>query len=160
MWTEDLRRARKAPFSTGRETLWIAFYASAEWGCFDVLGWPKPQSSLDLFAEHRRETNGVELKGPRPNNLLSALRYRGLPTADAEHKEAMQAIASRGAPFTDAERAELLEYCAGDVATLFHLFRAIAAQHNRGGSRALPCAPAGRLGRAHPGRRRRDAGGD
>src|SRR5205809_3085648 len=46
-------------FSTGPDTLFVAFYASAELGCFKSLSWPMPARILDLFAEFRDRTNGL-----------------------------------------------------------------------------------------------------
>ena len=47
------------PYSTDPDSLFVAFYASAEFGCHLALGWPMPERVLDLFAEHRCLTNGV-----------------------------------------------------------------------------------------------------
>ena len=41
------------PFPIGPDALFVAFYASAELGCFRALGWPKPANILDLFTEFR-----------------------------------------------------------------------------------------------------------
>jgi DNA polymerase I len=70
------------PFPTGPEDLFVAFYASAEIGVFDVLGWPHPQRILDLFTEFRNLTNGLAI--PTGNSLIGALIYFGLPTMGAE----------------------------------------------------------------------------
>ena len=48
------------PFPFGPDALFIAYYASAELGCFRALGWPKPVNILDLFVEFRDRTNGLE----------------------------------------------------------------------------------------------------
>ena len=48
----------KAPFDTGPDAALVAHYSSAELGCFLELGWPLPTNVIDLFAEHRVETNG------------------------------------------------------------------------------------------------------
>src|SRR5438876_12122303 len=45
------------PFPIGRDALFIAFYASAELGCFRALGWPKPANILALFTEFPDRTN-------------------------------------------------------------------------------------------------------
>ena len=39
------------PFSTRPETLFVAYYASAEIGFFRALNWPTPARILDLFTE-------------------------------------------------------------------------------------------------------------
>jgi DNA polymerase-1 len=46
------------PFPTGPDTLFVAFYASAELGFFRALQWPMPARILDLFVEFRNLTNG------------------------------------------------------------------------------------------------------
>jgi hypothetical protein len=42
------------PFPIGPETLCVAYYSSAEWGCFLALGWPMPVNVLDLFVEFQK----------------------------------------------------------------------------------------------------------
>src|SRR5262245_29504486 len=72
------------PFDTGDDVLFVAFFASAEIGCFKVLGWPTPKRLIDLFAEHRVETNGHAVAG---NSLLGAMTSFGLAgMAPAEKK--------------------------------------------------------------------------
>src|SRR3954451_24051997 len=39
------------PFPIDDDTVLIAFYASAELGCFNALGWPAPKYILNLFTE-------------------------------------------------------------------------------------------------------------
>src|SRR6516165_3342323 len=48
------------PFPIGPDALFVAYYASAELGCFRALNWPMPARILDLFAEFRDRTNGLE----------------------------------------------------------------------------------------------------
>src|ERR1700721_656511 len=76
------------PFSTGPETLFVAYYASAEWGCFRALGWPMPARILDLYAEFKCRVNGK-----RPTlgvGLIGALGYFGLDTISANEKTEMR----------------------------------------------------------------------
>src|SRR5262249_45213886 len=47
------------PYDTGLDTLFIAYFASAELGCHRVLGWPMPARILDLFTEFRNRFNGL-----------------------------------------------------------------------------------------------------
>jgi hypothetical protein len=61
------------PYSIGPDSLFVAFYASAEFGCHLALNWPMPERVLDLFAEHRCLTNGVPTG--YGNSLLGALAY-------------------------------------------------------------------------------------
>lgn len=74
---DTLDRCTSVPFDTGPDTLFVAYYASAESSCFLALGWPQPVNVIDLFAEFRNHTNG--LTPPYGNNLLGALLYFGLP---------------------------------------------------------------------------------
>src|SRR5262245_2275498 len=75
MWRDELLALKKAPFDTGTDVALVAYYASAELGCFLELGWSLPANVIDLFAEHRVETNGLKL--PCGNGLLGALAIRG-----------------------------------------------------------------------------------
>src|SRR5262249_45815344 len=73
------------PFLIGPDSLFVAFYASAELGCFRALGWPKPHNILDLFVEFRNRTNG--LTTPAGAGLIGALTYFGLDNIGAIEKE-------------------------------------------------------------------------
>jgi DNA polymerase I len=59
LWRSELLRLRAAPFGIGDGAVFLAYFASAELGCFLELGWPLPTNVVDLFVEHRCETNGV-----------------------------------------------------------------------------------------------------
>jgi hypothetical protein len=114
------------PFSTGPEALFVAFYASAELGCFLALGWRKPANILDLFTEFRVRTNG--LTTPAGAGLVGALTYFGLDSIGAVEKDEMRAIAIRGGPFTECERVALLKYCESDVLALERLLLAMVSR--------------------------------
>ena len=59
------------------DTLFVAYYASAELGCYRALGWPMPARILDLFAEFRDRTNGLrDARRRRPAGRLDLLRPR------------------------------------------------------------------------------------
>jgi DNA polymerase-1 len=119
MWRDELQELRKAPFDTGPDAL-VAYYASAELGCFLELGWPLPANVIDLFAEHRVETNGRPslLDKKLRNKLLGALAIRGLGHIDAGEKKAMIDLINSKEwwEFTEEERRSILDYCATDVA--------------------------------------------
>jgi hypothetical protein len=111
------------PYACGRDTLFIAYYASAELSCHLALRWPLPAYVLDLFIEFRNLTNGrTRLLG---NSLLDALATFGLDGIDASEKADMQALALRGGPYTAEERQALLAYCESDVVALRKLFPAM-----------------------------------
>src|SRR5215204_5919347 len=59
LWRNDLLALRQPPFDCGPDSLFVAYYASAELGCFLALSWPMPANILDLYVEHRCATNGL-----------------------------------------------------------------------------------------------------
>jgi len=119
LWGDDLRRSPQPPFSLGEDSIYIAYYTSAELGCHLALGWPMPQRILDLFAEFRCLTNG--LPTPLGSGLLGALAYFGLDTIAAVEKQEMRELAMRGGPYNLLEKQSLLEYCETDVQALVKL---------------------------------------
>lgn len=114
---------RKPPFDTGPASLFVAYYASAEVGCFLGLGWHVPAHILDLFTEFRRATNGLFPVGG--NGLVGALQHYGIPSIDVAAKDSMRALAMRGGPYTREERTMLLDYCESDVIALERLLSAM-----------------------------------
>ena len=105
-----------SPFPVDQHTLYVAFFASAEWGVFLQLGWPLPTRILDLSAEFRNQFNGVPL--PAARGLIGALIKHGLTPMTKEEKKGNQDLARRGGPWTAEERRTLLDYCASDVKCL------------------------------------------
>ena len=73
---EALLSRKEAPFPVDDTTLFVAYMASAELGCFLALGWPMPVNVLDLYVEFRCSTNGRPV--PSGNGLLGALPYHGI----------------------------------------------------------------------------------
>jgi hypothetical protein len=111
------------PCASGSDVLFVAYYASAELGCYRALGWPIPTRILDLFTEFRDRTNG--LPTPAGAGLLGALTYFGLDAmATTEKKELQQAIGN-GSWRGRYTSAEILDYCAQDVAALARLLPAM-----------------------------------
>lgn len=53
LWRNELLALNRAPFEVGTDALFVAYFGSAEFGCFLELGWPLPLNVLDLFVEHR-----------------------------------------------------------------------------------------------------------
>jgi hypothetical protein len=119
LWQDDLHRMEEPPFLSGPDSLFVAYYASAELGCFLSLGWPAPANVLDLYAEFRNLTNGRAT--PSGAGLLGALIYFGLDSIDASEKQGMREMAIRGGPWTDEEKRALLDYCELDVVALGRL---------------------------------------
>jgi hypothetical protein len=101
------------PYATGPDVLFVAFYASAELGCYRALGWSMPERILDLFTEFRARTNGLET--PAGASLLGALAYFGLDAMGATEKKKMRDLVLRGGPWTADEQVAILDYCEEDV---------------------------------------------
>lgn len=119
VWEDDLRRMTAPPYDVGQDSLFVAYYASAELGCHLVLGWPMPANVLDLFSEFRLATNGLHL--PSGSGLLGALVFFGLDAMPGVEKATMRTLVLRGGPWTDGERASILDYCQNDVVALARL---------------------------------------
>jgi DNA polymerase family A len=111
LWRDELVNRR--PFSVDDRTLFVAFYAPAELGCFLSLGWPLPARVVDLYAEFRNATNGIAL--PEGRSLLSALSHHGIPSITSEQKHDERALVIRGGPWSEPERRRILDYCQTDV---------------------------------------------
>lgn len=120
LWQNELKAMRTPPFELSDSSLYVAYVASAEFGCHLVLGWPLPTRVFDAFSEFRVLTNGLEL--PAGRSLLGALTYFGLDSMGADEKEQMRALAMRGGPWRPDEQAALLAYCESDVMALVRLF--------------------------------------
>jgi hypothetical protein len=93
---------------------------------------------IDLFVEHRVQTNGTLPKPERPktksvsgktqraigrDSLTNALAIRGLAHLDADTKQEKREIAMTVANPTAEQQAELLDYCANDTTATEALFR-------------------------------------
>ena len=111
------------PYPTGADTLFVCYYASAEISCHLALGWPVPERVLDLFAEFRNHTNGMNTVSGA--SLLLALAHFGLDSIGTTEKEDMRSLILRGGPWSDSERTAILDYCESDVAALARLLPAM-----------------------------------
>lgn len=114
------------PFPIGPETLWVAYYSSAEWGCFIALDWPLPTAVLDLFVEFRCRVNGLET--PAGASLVGALAYFGLDHLGAGEKDDVRDLILTGGPWRGNQRAVILKYCESDVLALQRLLLAMASK--------------------------------
>src|SRR5262249_41929424 len=109
------------PFPVGPDSLFVAYYASAELGFFKALDWSMPANVLDLFAEFRCITNTT----PTPDSgLINALAFFGLDSIGSTEKRGMIELILRGAPWSADEIAGILDYCASDVDALERLLPA------------------------------------
>jgi DNA polymerase I len=112
------------PYPTDADTLFVAYYASAELGCHLALGWPMPARILDLFTEFRCGTNGLTV--PAGNGLICALTAFGLDTVGATEKKEMQEAIGNGTWPGRYTPEEILDYCMGDVDALARLLPVMA----------------------------------
>ena len=111
------------PYATGPDVLFVAYYASAELGCYRVLGWPMPERVLDLYVEFRNLTNG--LPTPAGSGLLGALTYFGLDSIGANEKKELQTAIGTGAWPDKYTAEEIIDYCQMDVFALERLLPAM-----------------------------------
>lgn len=120
LWRDQLLTLRTPPFNVTKDALFVAYYASAELGCFLALGWDMPTNVLDLCVEFKLFTSGFEVTCGR--SLLGALTSYGIGSSiDQAEKDSMRQLAMRGGEYTDAERLALLDYCQSDVVALNEL---------------------------------------
>jgi hypothetical protein len=57
LWADELKALSRAPFDTGRSSLVVSFYASAEMGCFLALGWEPAR-----FFDNEAKGHGITLQ--------------------------------------------------------------------------------------------------
>jgi DNA polymerase I len=120
LWRDELGPA--PPYPVGANVLFVSYYASAEVACHLALNWPVPLRVLDLFAEFRNITNGLET--PSGSGLVGALVYFGLPTSIYD-KANLRSLILSGGPWDDSERRLILDYCHEDVVALARLLPAM-----------------------------------
>jgi DNA polymerase-1 len=130
LWRGELLAMHRPPFDLDRAVV-VAFYASAEVSCFLELGWPLPRNLIDLYIEHRVQTNGLPRpkperkettatsgkvqKGDGRDSLLGALALRGLGHIDVDDKVRLRELILTESNPSESQRAEILNYCASDV---------------------------------------------
>src|SRR4029077_2055026 len=115
LWCDQFEVEPQFPLDS--DTVLVAYYASAELGCFGALGWPQPRCVLDLFTEFRARINGVH-GGAR---LINAATYFGIDAISLTAKQDMLSTILRGGPWTADEQADILDYCESDVTLLERL---------------------------------------
>src|SRR5215813_9232847 len=93
IWQDELCRLKEPPYSVGFDSLFVAYYASAEINCHLALGWSVPTNVLDLYAEFRNLTNGIPTTSG--SGLVGALLHYGANWMDAANKEQMRQLAIR-----------------------------------------------------------------
>ena len=120
-WRDELDRP---PFDLGADSLFIAYYASAEWNCFLALGWRLPVYCLDLYVEFRNRTNNRLT--PSGNSLLGALAFFGLSGITSAEKHDMRDLILSGGPWSVDDQQAILNYCQTDVDATARLLAAMA----------------------------------
>lgn len=122
-WRDELNALSRAPFPTGKNDLVVAYFASAEIGCILELNWDVPENVLDLFVEHRVETNCLALS--TGDSFLGALAARGLSRIDVAAKDAMRDLILTRSSWSPKEQKSILDYCCSDVEGLGSLLLAM-----------------------------------
>jgi hypothetical protein len=113
----------KPPYDVSSESLFVAYFASAELGCHRALGWKQPARILDLYCEFRNCTNGLPLYNGK--GLVGALSYYGLNSIGADEKTEMRDLVLRGGPWLAEEKLAVLQYCQSDTDALARLLSAM-----------------------------------
>jgi DNA polymerase-1 len=93
IWRSALLLMNRAPFDVGNSALFVAYFASAEFGCF-LCG----------------------------NGLIGALAIRGLGHIDAGEKDEMRRLILDNRSWSEEEKRKILAYCASDVIGTAALF--------------------------------------
>lgn len=125
LWEDALSVLPEPPFGIGPDVLFVAFYASAEVGCFLALDWPLPHNIFDLYVEYKNLTNGLRTPfGKR--DLVSCLAHFGIDGIGAAEKQEMRDLVLRGGPYTKDEREAIIAYCESDVRALERLLPHVA----------------------------------
>jgi hypothetical protein len=128
LWQDQL--GDRPPFTTGGNSLFVAYNAQAEMGFYLALGWPLPCRVLDLYFEFRLRTSGI-WPPKHHRRLLEALTFYNLKgIVDAVEKEEMRDLILRGPPWSSEERSGILEYCESDVRGTRALLLAMMASHD------------------------------
>jgi hypothetical protein len=122
IWQDEFGPA--PPYAGGPDVLFVAFYASAELGCYRALKWRMPERILDLYTEFRDHTNG--LPTPWGWKLPGVLTYFGLDAMSVTEKKEMQEAIGNGTWRERYSPSEILDYCSGDVDALIRLLPVMA----------------------------------
>jgi hypothetical protein len=117
LWRDEFGPA--PPYPTDRDSLFVAYHASAETGCHLALGWPLPEAVLDLEAEFRCATTGYRVMLGK--GLIGAMAAHGLDTITCDEKSSTINLILRGGGHAPEERTTILDYCASDTDALARL---------------------------------------
>src|SRR5919201_1097029 len=67
LWLDGRPAPPRPPFAVGADAVCVAYFATAEMGCFLALGWPMPTHLLDLYVEFRWLTCGRDGEPGKPS---------------------------------------------------------------------------------------------
>ena len=119
IWADELYKLNHPPFNIGSSSLYVAYYASAEFSCHLALAWELPVYVLDLCFEFKNLNSNILVSGGK--GLLGCALHYGIKTMEATEKKEMRELAmvdKRHWEYTLTEKKELMEYCFEDVALL------------------------------------------
>ncbi|MFH0975861.1 MAG: DNA polymerase [Spirochaetota bacterium] len=135
IWKEEFSNFKLPPYPINSNAIFVAYYASAEFGCHLSLGWQLPHYVIDLCIEFKNLTNGLELpfnpdkkkKGRR--GLIDALLYYGLDSITYQEKEGMINLILNE-KWSEKDKEYIWSYCESDVKALSQLWYKIIPQIN------------------------------
>jgi len=122
-WKDELAAMDKPPYDIGNDSVFVAYYASAEMNCHLALGWALPERVIDLYVEFRNLTNGLDT--PCGKGLIGALAYFGLDALDSGEKDSMRDLILSGGPWSEFQKQQIIAYCESDVLALNRLYPAM-----------------------------------
>jgi DNA polymerase family A len=122
LWGDELQRRHGPPTAYGPQDIFVCYSASAEGSAYHALGWPRPPTIIDLYAEWRLLANGRIVSGFKQTD---ALQEFNLPYLDVMEKAFWQQRAVQGPPFDADERQGMLDYCESDSIALERLLPAM-----------------------------------
>ena len=101
LWQDEL--TGRPPFPINDDTLFVAYFAPAELGCFLELGFPVPTRVLDLYTEFRNATkrsSPTERARPveRPVPSRNICNHCGAENRGARRGDARRAVVGGGTP--------------------------------------------------------------
>jgi len=108
----------KPLYPVDKNTLFIAYFASAELRCHKVLNFSIPTYILDLYSEFRCLTNGL----PLLSSLLGACDFFGIKHSDLTYKKSMRELILTETYFNGRQKQDILDYCQQDVELTAELF--------------------------------------
>jgi DNA polymerase-1 len=125
VWLDGVDRPAP-PYSTDADSLFVAYFSSAEWNCHLALNWPLPPNILDLYVEFVWLTNSpLRRYNKSRESQIAALNYFGCPHIGAGPKEKWRKRIMDGPPWSPEERTGILDYCQSDIRSMEFLLEAM-----------------------------------